>query len=44
MTPCDILHNATLGADFDVVARFHDAHERHLQAAYEVGERVLEAE
>ena len=44
MTPGHILNDTRLGADLDIVARLDDAHEGHLQAADEVGQRILEAE
>ena len=44
MTPGHILNDARLGPDLDIVAGLDDAHEGHLQAADEVGQRVLEAE
>lgn len=44
VTPCNVLHHAALTAHLDVVAGLHDAHERDLESANEVGERVLEAE
>ena len=44
VAPCNVLHHAALAAHLDVVAGLHDAHERDLEPANEVGERVLEAE
>ena len=44
MAQSHVGHNACFRADFDVVARAHDAHERHLNAANEVRQRVLQAE
>ena len=44
MAPGDVAHHAAAGAHRYVVARLHQAGDAHLQAAYEVGQRVLEAQ
>ena len=44
MTPRHVLHDTGLRPDLDIVAWLDDPHEGHLQAADEVGQRVLEAE